>query len=430
MEGLRESKRSLKSEFFAAVSVTLLCVVLASAVTIVACRLFQKWLVPEENDVFLRIGYRTQDGAVETESYRIKADGSEQRIPYLFQMENDVTVPEKYDVHECTFAIDSIGYGIGHMGPRRKMAYIGAGIAMGVLPAAYSVTGFLMCALWFYRKKLEPGIAALDDAARHIGMRDLDFSVKCDLENELGELCRSFEKMRRALSENNREMWKMIEERKLIQASVAHDLRNPIAILEGYTEYMQLHLKTDGLSTEKIQEITENMGKAAKRLEQYTESVKEINQLDDIEIHRRRTDIGRLIPDITADLNLMARDAGKSLSTVCAAPSVFISIDAAILYRILENILSNALRYAEEKIEISFALQNNNLEVLVADDGCGFSEEILQSRNRLLMSAADGDGHCGIGLTISRILCQKHGGRLELANRRPRGAAVKIILEV
>ncbi len=431
MERLRAGKKSLKMEFFVAVAVTLLSVAAVSAGTIYGCRLFQKWLVPGTNHVMIHIGYQRQDGVEDLAATRFEVDsGERQGIPFINSIENGVPVTEKYELDKFRLSVESVNYGIGWNGPRRKLAYIGAGIAMGALPAAYSIAGFLLCAMWFYRKKLAPAIKALDDAAQHISRQDLDFTVTCGLGNELGELCRSFEKMRQALSENNRRLWKMIEERKMIQASIAHDLRNPIAIIEGYTEYLQIHLQTNDLTPRRIGEITCNIEKAAKRMEQYTESVRAINQLDDIEIHREQVSADELISDITADLTLMASEAGKTLMMAGAAPFDMISIDAAILCRILENVLNNAIRFAREKMELSFALQNKKLVISVADDGDGFSEEILKSGNRLLMPAADENGHCGMGLTISRVLCQKHGGRLELGNRQPHGAIVKIILEV
>ena len=173
-----------------------------------------------------------------------------------------------------------------------------------------------------------------------------------------------------------------------------------------------------------------NISRAAKRLEQYTESVRRIDQLDEIELCRRATTTEELISALTADLTVMAADAGKSLAVTNEVPPAVISADASILHRVLENIVGNAGRAAEEKIELSFAMCEGRLAVTVADDGDGFPEEILSGKNRLLLPKADEGGHCGIGLTVSRILCRKHGGSIELSNRVPHGAAVKIFFEV
>ena len=59
--------------------------------------------------------------------------------------------------------------------------------------------------------------------------------------------------------ENNRVLWHMLEERRVLQASLAHDLRNPIAIIEGYTEYLQEKAQTGNLSSEKLGHTLANL---------------------------------------------------------------------------------------------------------------------------------------------------------------------------
>ena len=193
---------------------------------------------------------------------------------------------------------------------------------------------------------------------------------------------------------------------------------------------MQLHLQAGDLSVEKIEGTVDNIAKATKRLEQYTESVREINQLDEIEIHRVPVSVKARISDLTEDLSLMASEGNMELRVTDACPMETISLDTSILYRVLENITRNALRFAKKTICISFATEGNLLMVTVTDDGAGYSEKILKSGNSLLLPETDENGHCGMGLTISRILCRKHGGRLELSNNPPHGAVTKIIFGI
>lgn len=212
----RLKRNTLRAELFTAVSFTLLTVVLASAVTIWGCLRFQKWLVPDTNYVMLRVKHPDSEGQIEENAIRLELNGAEESIPLIVSLTDDGPSKELLDLKETAFSVESVDYGIGRYGPQRKAAYIGAGIAMGVLPALYSAMGFLLCALWFYRKKLAPAISVLEDATQHILQQDLNFTVSCELENELGKLCRSFEQMRQALYDNNRALWKMLEERKLI----------------------------------------------------------------------------------------------------------------------------------------------------------------------------------------------------------------------
>ena len=102
------------------------------------------------------------------------------------------------------------------------------------------------------KKKLSVSLNLLSDAMQQISDRNLDFHLQYENEDEMGMLCGSFEQMRQTLHENYREMWNLFEERRLLQASIAHDLRNPIAVIESYTEYLQMNLAKGKLSNQRI----------------------------------------------------------------------------------------------------------------------------------------------------------------------------------
>lgn len=72
-----------------------------------------------------------------------------------------------------------------------------------------------------------------------ISNNNLNFSIKYDSKDELGELCSSFETMRFTLANNFSEMWRQMEERKQLNAAFAHDLRTPLTVLKGYNEILQ-----------------------------------------------------------------------------------------------------------------------------------------------------------------------------------------------
>ena len=105
-------------------------------------------------------------------------------------------------------------------------------------------------------------------------------------------------------------------------------------------------------------------------------------------------------------------------------------VDKTMFFRILENVFENATRFAESQVSVGLARKGKGLAVTVADDGPGFPEELLKKRGKALLPARQADGHLGMGLAISRVLCEKHGGSLRLGNRTPRGAVVKIFLAV
>lgn len=113
--------------------------------------------------------------------------------------------------------------------------------------------------------------------------------------------------MRRALYENNKTMWEMLEERRIMQASVAHDLRNPIAIIQGYTEYLEAALENGTLNHKKLCRIIQNLNQSAKRLQQYTESIRILNCLEEISVQKISVSAVEMAENIEEDMKLLAQ---------------------------------------------------------------------------------------------------------------------------
>ena len=103
----------------------------------------------------------------------------------------------------------------------------------------YSALCIITATLLFYRNKLKKPLTELKAASEMISNNNLDFSIKYDSKDELGELCSSFETMRFTLANNFSEMWRQMEERKQLNAAFAHDLRTPLTVLKGYNEILQ-----------------------------------------------------------------------------------------------------------------------------------------------------------------------------------------------
>ncbi len=94
----------------------------------------------------------------------------------------------------------------------------------------------------------------------------------------------------------------------------------------------------------------------------------------------------------------------------------------------MENLLSNALRYARERIEVKVSLTTARLRVSVSDDGSGFQEDAEKiTRAFHQKNVKDSLTHTGMGMYISRLYCEKHGGKLLLENNEAGGAAVTAV---
>lgn len=127
----------------------------------------------------------------------------------------------------------------------------------------YSALCIITATLLFYRNKLKKPLTELKAASEMISNNNLNFSIKYDSKDELGELCSSFETMRFTLANNFSEMWRQMEERKQLNAAFAHDLRTPLTVLKGYNEILQSNHDPITKST------AVTMGKHIFRLERY-----------------------------------------------------------------------------------------------------------------------------------------------------------------
>ncbi len=444
--GLRIRNLPLRGFFLLVIFAVFGGVALLSGLTIWVCTAFRHYLLPDPNAVYLTVQETRSDGTV-TEATTWLDFGEAARLPQIWEEvegENteaeeapgDRDTPQKLasgDVVDVVYSVRKIEKSFDTLTPKRKLAYQFCAAAMVAVPALLSVCGILFAGFFFYKKRLEKPLAILSEATARIADRNLDFSIEYLSGDEMGALCGSFERMRLELARNNKAMWRLLDQRKLMQASVAHDLRNPIAIIQGYAEYLEMHVPAGDLSREKTAHIAANLKAAAMRLEQYTESVRVLNRLEDMEPDRRETGAEALMEEVRDDLKVMADRAGIALHMNKPGRKPLagcLMVDRTMFFRILENVFENAARFAGSMVSVEFEREGGGLTVTVADDGDGFPEEILKKQSKALLPARQEDGHLGMGLAISRVLCEKHGGSLRLGNRVPRGAVVKIFLAV
>lgn len=304
----------------------------------------------------------------------------------------------------------------------QSVAYYGCYAAMIALPILYIVLGISLASGLFYRVKLREPIMELQKGIASIQNDDLDFVIFCRSEDELGELCSSMEKMRSELRKNQKRLWELLEQRKLLNASVAHDLRTPITVLNGYLDYMSKYIPQGKLTEQDIMDTVEAMQGAAGRLERYVDCVKDIERLEDIKVQYSSEDTESLVGDIRKDIHLLQSE--KDILFEHSLESREICIDKQLFLRVLENLLQNAVRYAKKTVSVILSEDETYVVLCVKDDGEGFSSLGIENASSLFFSEEKENGHFGIGLSVCKLICEKLGGSLSLENREEGGALV------
>lgn len=302
------------------------------------------------------------------------------------------------------------------------VAYYGSYVAMVGLPVFYIVVGIGAAAAVYYRKKLREPITQLQNGVERIQEDNLDFHIEYNGDDELGRLCCSMEKMRRELRQKHKALWESLEQRKLLNASVSHDLRTPITVLKGYLDYLEKNIPQDKLTEDMLLDTVSSMQGAVNRLELYVESVRDIEKIENIEIKKRSENVKLLLNELRGNVQQLAGDKEIIISNDITIDKI--QIDKGVFFRILENLLQNALRYAEKQVSINLSHKKDFLILTVKDDGKGFSAADLEKATTVFYSNDKEKKHFGIGLSVCKILCEKHGGLLYVGNQKEKGACV------
>ena len=303
-----------------------------------------------------------------------------------------------------------------------NISYYGSYAAMIGLPVFYIAVGIGAAAVVYYRKRLREPITQLQNGVERIQEDNLDFHIEYNGDDELGRLCCSMEKMRRELRQKHKALWESLEQRKLLNASVSHDLRTPITVLKGYLDYLEKNIPQDKLTEDMLLDTVSSMQGAVNRLELYVESVRDIEKIENIEIEKRSENVKLLLNELRSNVRQLAGNKEIIISNDITVDKI--QIDKGVFFRILENLLQNALRYAEKQVSINLSHKKDFLILTVKDDGKGFSAADLEKATTVFYSNDKEKQHFGIGLSVCKILCEKHGGLLYVGNQKEKGACV------
>lgn len=291
-----------------------------------------------------------------------------------------------------------------------------------------SMAGSCGAVFLFYRNKLKIPIGKLAQASKEIADNHLDFSIAYENRDEMGELCKEFEQMRGQLAANNQILWRTIEEEKMLRAAIAHDIRAPLSVLKGYQEMLTEYLPEADIDMGQAMEMLSASGRQIDRMDAFVEAMRKMSSLENRELAAEDISAGQLAEDIRAELAILEKEYGKQcILQVPESKEVFCG-DKEMILEVTENLLSNALRYGKQQVMIKVKTGYLELSICVRDDGDGFREdaekitEAFHGRN-----VKDSLKHAGIGMYISRLYCEKHGGKLILENEEQGGAVVTAI---
>lgn len=297
----------------------------------------------------------------------------------------------------------------------------------------YFAGSIISAALLFYRNKLEKPIKLIRNASEKITNHDLDFHIHYDCQDEMGKLCESLERMRTALDQNNRMLWQAVEERKRLNAAFSHDLRTPLTVLTGYTDFMKNYIPSGRMPTDQIVSTLDKMSNQIMRMKQDVDAMSAAQRLEDVQYRLDNVEIASLTEQLQNICDMFTQ--GKRFAVVWNTDLTVLhaKVDANLVIRVFENLMGNSARYARNHLEIELRFIPEYLILAVHDDGHGFSPE---DRKKAFVPFYRGehangqDRHSGLGLYICKTLVEKHGGTIDISNNETGGATVQAMFKL
>ena len=312
-------------------------------------------------------------------------------------------------------------------GELEELGYLVVSDAQIILIPLWIMLCIAIGGVTFYKREVEKGIDVLVHSSEKIAGNELDFEIPKVQNNEIGFVCDSFDKMRKSLLETSAQNIRMMEEARRVNAAFSHDIRTPITVMKGYVELLEKYIPEEKISKEKELEILEMMHNQVERLENYALSMSSIQKLEDLEPDYKNENVKQLLEEIQVSCRVL--DSRIEVYTHNDGKEEIL-VDKELVFEAVENIVSNATRYAKDKIQINIVVDTEYLEVEVQDDGEGFSDKILKKAGNpfLREDKKEDKHHFGLGIYISKLLCEKCGGSLILRNKN--GACVKILFKI
>jgi signal transduction histidine kinase len=251
---------------------------------------------------------------------------------------------------------------------------------------------------------------------------------------ELTKLNNELTNLQRDLFKKNAQLQKLIEDKNYLIGMAAHYLRNPLGgihsmcgiILEGDT----------GPVTEEQREYLSTIRETAGHMLGIVTEMLEINKIESgkLELYTSTFNMVELIEKVISINKPRASKKEISIEFSAEQDEVYIEADPGKLQQVMDNLISNAVKfsYSGSSVEVSLQNRNSSVEIAVKDHGMGISEKdqakLFQPFSKISNAGTDGESSTGLGLAITKQIVEGHGGAISVKSKKGEGATFEIHL--
>lgn len=245
--------------------------------------------------------------------------------------------------------------------------------------------------------------------------------------DEIDRLGATFTQMAQRITEQVTNLRQTDSLRRELVANVSHDLRTPLAALQGYLE--TLLLKEGELTPEQQRHYLEIACRHSERLGKLVAELFDLAKLDSgvTLLQAEPFALAELVQDVVQKYQLAADSKQIHIEVWCATDLPFVYADIGLIERVLANLLENALRYTPEQGTVKVRVESGSkgVRVQVADTGCGIPAAdipyVFDRFYRAEKTRQEQDGGAGLGLAITKRILDLHGSLIEVRSESGKG---------
>jgi len=258
---------------------------------------------------------------------------------------------------------------------------------------------------------------------------DLNTRIKLKGRGELGEFADSFNEMADIIVSNIEEMKTMDNLRRELVANVSHDLRTPLATIQGYIE--TILMKSDSLTDEDKKKYMQTIFGSTERLKNLVEELFELSKLEARETvpNPEAFSLAELVQDVQQKNLIIAEPKKIDLSLEFPFDLPLVFADISMMEKVLQNLLDNAIKFTPEAGNITISLSPHKEEILlsVKDTGAGINSEDLPHIFDRYQKAERTNMHdnvgLGLGLAIVKKILEVHNISIDVKSSEGEGTA-------
>lgn len=257
--------------------------------------------------------------------------------------------------------------------------------------------------------------ARIERAVRRLEHDDRSTPTGVRRADELGQAARALDELTQRLDALQRERAALEQERRLMIASIGHDLRTPLAALRVSVEAL-----VDGVASDPPRYL-KSMSQNVDVLAALIDDLFLLSRIDAgrFELDRSAVDLVEIVTEAVEMLRPTALSRNVSLGT-CAPTEVKVEVSPSAIGRVIRNLVDNAIRHTPNgsSVDVTVTVVGSSARVEVADQGEGFPPEFASQAfdrfSRADPSRMRSTGGAGLGLAIARGLVEAHGGTIEI----------------